>query len=167
MPSAPRQAKPSRWRLLKDAVRSAMNDPAPGFFWWSPYTDRWIPDVVRAAVPQDPNNRPPRLQGEGQLTKEQLRAFFAAASTAFDHPVFQHHLRSTASRGKDLSRLVNELQIKIFEALGIYGKFGLAFLGRIRDLYGDDPDFMLELLAFVDREQRALDESGAIGYAVN
>ena len=50
-----------------------------------------------------------------------------------------------------VSRLVNELQRQIFEALGIHGKYGLEFLGRVRVVYGNDEGFMSEVIAFVDR----------------
>lgn len=171
MSSTPSDGAPAgrtnKWRYVRDLVRSIMNDPAPGPAWWPLYAERWVPEVVRAVIPPPANQRKVRLQAEGVLSRDQLRAFFAASWRAFDRPDFQQHLRDAASRGEGLSRLVNELQRQIFEALGIHGKFGLAFLSRLREVYGNDSEFMQEVLAFVDREQRALDEAGAIGYAVD
>lgn len=46
---------------------------------------------------------------------------------------------------------VAELQKKIFEKQGIDGKFGLSFLGKIRTVYGDDPEVMQNLMKFVER----------------
>ena len=66
---------------------------------------------------------------------------------------FWHHFhpQNLFSLAQDLSRILNELQRQILEALGIYGKFGLAFLGRLREVYGNDNEFMQEVMAFVDR----------------
>ena len=64
--------KPSKWRIVRDVIRSIMNDPAPGLLWCSPDADRWVPDVVKAVVPPTPNQRKIRLQAEGVLSRVRL-----------------------------------------------------------------------------------------------
>lgn len=148
---------------MRDFFHTILNDPAPGQFYAATFTERWVPGVVQAVVPPPPQPVP-RLQREGILTQEQLRMFFAATARAFDREDVKQQLRQAGGRGKGVSRLVNELQRQIFEALGVHGKYGLDFLGKLREVYGKDGSFMSEVYAFVDREQRALDEAGALGY---
>lgn len=43
------------------------------------------------------------------------------------------------------------MQKQIFESQGVDGKFGVGFLGKIRELYGDDSKMLEELMKFVER----------------
>ncbi|CAD7702811.1 unnamed protein product [Ostreobium quekettii] len=99
------------------------------------------------------------LQRDGVLTKEQLRKFFAAGYKMFDSEDVKANLKEAARKRQDVGFVVTELQKEIFDSLGIDGKYGISFLGKIREKYGDDADFMNELMTFVDREELALDEA--------
>lgn len=43
------------------------------------------------------------------------------------------------------------MQKQIFESQGVDGRFGIGFLGKIRQLYGDDSQILEELMKFVER----------------
>lgn len=77
----------------------------------------------------------------------------------FDDEVVKAQLKTAAQRRQNVGWLISEMQKQIFEAQGIDGKFGIAFLGRVRELYGNDASVMEELMKFVNREELAMDEA--------
>jgi len=94
-----------------------------------------------------------KLLTSGTLTSEVLIRFFEASEELFDNPDFLESLKQAVHEDyKKAVKAIDFAQEKIFESLGVQGKFGMECLGKVMEAFKDDPIFLLRFNIFVSRE---------------
>eukprot|EP00898_Chlorokybus_atmophyticus_P001944 jgi/Chlat1/2750/Chrsp187S02937 len=101
----------------------------------------------------------PALQRDGMLSKEKLMEFMEACVKLYSNPEVKSKLAEAAKTGKVVEDQVNKLQTKLFESIGVDGRFGLACLARVTTVYKDDRELLTKFMQFVAIEELICDEA--------
>lgn len=82
------------------------------------------------------------LQRSGIVPKEKVVEFFKKGLVVFDSSDFNQHLKACFTQGQNCQDVVNQMQMGIFESIGVQGDYGIGFLGQVRTTFADDADIM-------------------------
>jgi hypothetical protein len=118
---------------------------------------QWLANTFTGLVSEYPEGT--HLQRTGVISREHLLQFFERGLQMFDSPEVKEQLKVAHATRKDVPDLVTNLQMRIFEELGIQGSFAIAFLSRVQQVYQADQEVIARFFNFVSREEMACDEA--------
>lgn len=98
------------------------------------------------------------LQTSGNLDRDKFIQFAKACTDQFESPDFVRELRTAVQQKKDPEDLIEVMQFKEFEKIGIQGHFGVGQLRHIQTKFKDDMDVMSALIALMKGEEGCLDK---------
>lgn len=86
---------------------------------------------------------PSNLQTTGEISRERIFEFFQKGKDdLFVSAAFKDHLRQGHQKGRSAQDLVNKAQAQLWEAMGVKGSYGIAYLGKIRSLFAQDAEML-------------------------
>lgn len=117
----------------------------------------WISTTLNNLIGEYPADS--LLQHSGDIKDETILEFFKRSGECFDDPSFKEQLKQAVKNHRDPGVLIDAMQRRIFEDLGIQGDYGIKYLGRLRKLWGHNAQLLNIFFHHVSREETALDEA--------